>query len=515
MRSGVISLAVRARRALKSVLLGPHVLAFMPALLLGSYWFGGEGLLTYMALLLPAIFATAGLYSGLGAGWPDEVDGVTGLGLRKLAVRRLDLAIKDTETAGTSTAALAIRIDDFSSVEAQFGARACAVILRQAGERLKSALRESDTVARLAGPGFAVALQPVRRVDLETLIQLSARLQAAIADPYSVDATRVYVTASVGFCTPDRAGFKTGQEVLSCAEAALSVASAHGSASIRAFTPEIRRHVANRAELADQAARALEQDQITAWFQPQLSTETGEVTGLEALARWEHPEQGLLPPADFLPVLQASGLMERLSEVILHKSLSALRDWDRQNLTIPAVAVNFSTHELRNPKLCDKLRWELDRFDLSPDRLIVEILEDVVAGSQDDVITRNIAAISEMGCRIDLDDFGTGHASIASIRRFAIKRIKIDKSFVARVDRDRDQQNMVSAVLTMAQRLGLDTLAEGVETVGEHGMLSQLGCGHVQGFSIARPMPFAEVAEWILRHRGKQGQPFGSCRKVI
>ena len=515
MRSGVINLATRMRRELRLVLVGPHVLAFIPALMLGGYWFGGEGMLVYMALLLPAMLAIAGLYSGLGAGWPQDVDSVTGLCLRKQAVRRLDLAMQETSDAGTTTAALAIRIDDFRTVEAEFGPRASAMILRQAGERLASALRDGDTVARLEGAAYAVALQPVRRVDLETLIQLSARLQAAIAEPYSIDATRVYVSASVGFCTPDRAVSRTGQDVLNCAEAALSVASAHGPGSIRAFTPEIGRRVANRTELGNDAALALERNQITAWFQPQLSTDTGEISGFEALARWDHPEKGLVPPADFLPVLQARGLMERLAEVMLHKSLAALRDWDRLGLNIPAVAVNFSAHELRNPKLCDKIRWELDRFDLAPDRLIVEVLEDVVADSQDDVIARNIGAFSEMGCRIDLDDFGTGHASIASIRRFAVNRIKIDKSFVARVDRDRDQQNMVAAVLTMAEKLGLDTLAEGVETVGEHTMLSQLGCGHVQGFSIARPMPFAEIEDWINRYRSRLAQPPGLGRKAV
>lgn len=188
--------------------------------------------------------------------------------------------------------------------------------------------------------------------------------------------------------------------------------------------------------------------------------------------------------------------------------------WDRDELNIPSVSVNFSTHELRNPKLCEKIRWELDRFDTKPDRLCVEILEDVIADPKDDVVSRNIRALSELGCKIDLDDFGTGHASIASIRRFAVQRIKIDASFVARVDRDHDQQNMVAAVLTMAERLDLDTIAEGVETVGEHAMLAQLGCGHVQGFSVGRPMPAGETQAWIRKHRNKLVEPPRLGRKA-
>ncbi len=167
---------------------------------------------------------------------------------------------------------------------------------------------------------------------------------------------------------------------------------------------------------------------------------------------------------------------------------------------MPTVAVNFSAAELRNPKLPEKIKWELDRFDLTPDRLTVEILETVVTQTDNDVIVRNVAALAALGCGIDLDDFGTGHASITNIRRFALRRVKIDRSFVTRVDEDREQQKIVSAILSMSERLGLETLAEGVETPGEHTMLSQLGCGHVQGFGIARPMPYEDTADWMLRH---------------
>ncbi len=471
--------------------------------MLGGYWYGGEGLLLYMALLLPALFAVAGLFSGTETSWPDEYDGVTGLKMRKAAEKRLESALQSEASTGKTTAAVAVMLDDFHLLERQFGSSAGSAVLRQTGERLKGVLRDGDRVVWLGQNSFGIALAPIQRIDLETMIQLCTRLQTAIADPYSIDATRVYVTASTGFCTVARATVRTGKAMLECAEAAMKTASTNGAGSIRAFTPEIKRRAAVRAELTQEASTALESGQITAWFQPQVSTDTGAITGFEALARWDHPEKGIIPPADFLPVLESLGLMERLSEVMLYQSLTALRNWDKSGQNIPSVSVNFSAHELRNPKICEKIRWELDRFELTPDKLCVEILEDVIAESNDDVITRNIRALSELGCNIDLDDFGTGHASIANIRRFAVKRIKINSSFVARVDRDRDQQNMVAAVLTMAERLELDTLAEGVETVGEHAMLAQLGCGHVQGFSIARPMPLPDATVWIGKYRSK------------
>ncbi|MFV2002969.1 MAG: putative bifunctional diguanylate cyclase/phosphodiesterase [Paracoccaceae bacterium] len=486
-----------------NALMGPQTLAFLPAVTLAGYWFGGEGFLIFLALLLPAVFALGGMFSGTGPAWADARDGETELRLRGSAERALGQILANEQATGKTTAAIAVSLDDFVSVERQFGRKAATMILKQAGERLTYALRETDAIVRLSGPRFAVALGPIRRADLETLIQLSARLQSAIAEPFSLDATRIYVTASVGFCLPGRAPDRSGTALLECAEDALETAISHGAGSIRAYSAETKRRAADRLALHSEIAGAMDTGQVRAWFQPQISTHTGEITGFEALARWEHPERGTILPMDFVPALAGLGLQARLCEIILGQSLLALRDWDRAGHTVPGVSVNFSGDELSNPKLSEKVRWELDRFDIAPARLCVEILEDVIAASEEDVIVRNILALSELGCSIDLDDFGTGHASIASIRRFAVDRIKIDRSFITRVDRDRDQQNMVAAILTMAERLEIDTLAEGVETIGEHAILAQLGCGHVQGFSVARPMPPEATLDWITRHNQK------------
>jgi EAL domain-containing protein (putative c-di-GMP-specific phosphodiesterase class I) len=187
--------------------------------------------------------------------------------------------------------------------------------------------------------------------------------------------------------------------------------------------------------------------------------------------------------------------------------------WDKAGLHVPNVGVNFSSAELRNPRLAEKLKWELDRFDLTPDRLCVEILETVIAETDNDVIVHNISALAKLGCGIDLDDFGTGHASITNIRRFAVRRIKIDRSFVTKVDEDREQQKLVSGILSLAERMGLETLAEGVETKGEHAMLAQLGCGHVQGFLFGRPMPFDATQSWILeQHAHRSALPMIGSR---
>jgi EAL domain-containing protein (putative c-di-GMP-specific phosphodiesterase class I) len=276
---------------------------------------------------------------------------------------------------------------------------------------------------------------------------------------------------------------------------------------MRVYSPQMHRAKVARHALMDEARDALELGHILPWFQPQISTDTGAVTGFEALARWQHPERGMISPPEFLPALERAGLMDRLGEVMLYHAFTALRAWDRAGKTVPSVGVNFSAAELRNPTLLDRIAWELDRFDLDAGRLTVEVLESVIATSQDDMTQRNIAGLAGLGCTIDLDDFGTGHASITSLRQFAISRIKIDRSFVMKVDQDRDQQQMVSAILTMAEQLGLDTLAEGIETAGEHSMLAQLGCRNVQGYGIGRPMPFADTLDWLHAHDKKLSAP--------
>jgi EAL domain-containing protein (putative c-di-GMP-specific phosphodiesterase class I) len=259
----------------------------------------------------------------------------------------------------------------------------------------------------------------------------------------------------------------------------------------------MRARVDARNYLVAEVAGAFDRGEVQAYFQPQVSVRTGSITGFEALARWQHPERGLLPPAEFLPAVEQTGLMGRLGQKMIEAALTALRDWEAGGYYVPCVGVNFSNAELCDPRLVDRIAWELDRFGLTPDRLVVEVLETVVAGHSDDAVVQNLSGLARLGCCLDLDDFGTAQASIMSIRRFSIERIKIDQSFVTGIDRDTEQQRMVGAIITMAERLGLDTLAEGVESPAEQAMLARLGCGHVQGFGIARPMPFAETGPWM------------------
>jgi EAL domain-containing protein (putative c-di-GMP-specific phosphodiesterase class I)/GGDEF domain-containing protein len=475
------------------------LLLLLPMGTLVAFWLGGERALLIATPGLPLLFAAAAVLRAR----RDVVSGggATDAGtVRQRLTGLLDAGLRDAGLKGKTTACVVLRMDDALRFRDLHGAATEAEVLARCAERLCGALREGDVMVRLPEAGFAVGLRAGRRIDLETMVQLSARLQAAISAGIAVNAVTHYASFSTGFCLGSRAPFSTGESLLTAADMASHDAMANGPGAIRAYTPDLALRQGDRMDLRDALDGALEDGQIRPHFQPQISTDTGCISGFEALARWHHPDRGILSPADFLPMIEAAGLSERLAEVMLFQSMTALNAWDRAGLAIPSVGVNFSTSDLSNPRLTEKLKWELDRFGLEPARLSVEILETVVADTKNDILVRNIAALADMGCGIDLDDFGTGHASIGSIRRFAVRRIKIDRSFVTHVDQDRDQQKMISALVSLADRLGLDTLAEGVETRAEHAMLAQLGCRHVQGYGLARPMPVEETLAWIQTH---------------
>lgn len=498
------------RRILRGIGLSatrPETWALIPSLTLAYVWFGWKGVIiaTFAGLSFAVLNRHATAVTDRPAQFPAfATDALTGLPFRPTVETALDTILRHSAETGKSTACLVLCLDDPQSLVERFGQAAHDQVLRRTAERLSVVLRQQDIVSRLEGARFAVALGPVRRIDLEAIIQVAGRMQEAVQDPLSIDAMTIYTSCSVGFCLPSRAPEQTGAALLAAAELATDDAWRNGPSAIRAYSPEIAKAASCRQDLRDEIETALEAGEIVAHFQPQLSTDTGEVTGFEALARWKHPTRGILAPAEFLPAIQSGGLTSRLGEVMLFQSLNALRAWSRAGYEIGNVAVNFSKEELRNPRLVEKLRWELDRFDLSPERLTIEILESVVAETANDMIVHNIAALAELGCGIDLDDFGTGHASITSIRRFTVKRIKIDRSYVTKVDCDPAQQKMIMAILSMAERLGLQTLAEGVESQAEHAMLAQLGCDHVQGFVVARPMPFEETIAWLERQQAKR-----------
>ncbi len=408
-----------------------------------------------------------------------------------------------TPSCTHSTACLALEIDPDSLFSENNEEIVCPDVGRHIADRLAASLRGSDTVCQFSDSRFVIALPDVRLPDLGAILSLTQRLQAAVSEPLVIENKTVRVSLSAGFCLEGRAPARTAKAMLNAAFEALADAQRHAPAAVRSFSATTPKPSSASDKDAAEFLTALKNGEIIPWFQPQISSDTGKVVGFEALARWDHPERGSIPPRDFLPALREAGRLEELSEVILNQSLKALKSWDRAGFDVPTISVNFDAQDLRNPGLVERIKWDVDRFSLEPHRLTVEILETVISNSDDDIIARNIRSLGAEGFRIDLDDFGTGHASLASVRRFNVDRIKIARAFVSHVDEDPEQQKMIAAIISLADHLEIETLAEGVETLGEKSLLAQLGCSAMQGFSIGRPMPFEDTMAWLKEHEAK------------
>jgi diguanylate cyclase (GGDEF)-like protein len=448
-------------------------------------------------LALRAIGLTTSGARGADAGYGPLTRHRDGLPGREVLLAALD---RVASVPGHDSACILLQIDGWDRLTDLWGAEAAEEMVTRCGDRLATALRHDDTVARLGDARFGVVLHPVKAARLGTREAITGRLCAIMSEAVAIHGTAVRLTACAGHSNLRRDGGEVAEATLTAAEAALAEAHRNGPNTHRAYAPGLLHQRRARADLASEVEDALSDGQIVAWFQPQVRTETGVISGFEALARWHHPDRGVLSPAEFLPAVDDAGKMDALGRHMLFHALSALKSWDAAGLRVPTVSVNFSAVELRNPALADHVKWEVDRFDLRPARLTVEILETVAASGEDDGIIATISALRSHGIGLDLDDFGIGQASLAAIRRFGVNRIKIDRSFILGLEEDPEQQAMVSAILSMAGHLGVETLAEGVETYAVRARLARMGCGHVQGYLLARPMPVEQTVSWATRH---------------
>ncbi|MEQ9695229.1 bifunctional diguanylate cyclase/phosphodiesterase [Shimia sp. SDUM112013] len=472
-----------------------------------AWWIGGEFWLLVAAVALPVPLLLQGRRPSAPPVQAMGQDALTGFLTERGLHDGMAASLATLPDTGLTTGIFACELRNVSRMRAKFGDGAAEQALRVTADRIRAALRDTDMVARIGDARFAIYLDPVRRFDLDAALTLATRLQTAIEEPVVLQAVSLHPVCCIGLCLQTRAPATEAGPLLGAATLALEEALRSDGNAIRTFSSDMKQRVLRRDRSEAEALAALDRDEIVAWFQPQVSTDTGQVTGFEALARWQHPRRGTLPPSDFLPAMDRGGQLGRLSNRMLASALDAFVTWRKAGYSLESVGVNFTAEDLADPTLVDRVSGALERHDMTPDQLSVEVLENVVAGAPNDMVVRNVNGLARLGCRIDLDDFGTGHASISSIRRLSVDRLKIDRSFVVHADSDPQQQRLVAAIVTMAEQLDLDVLAEGVETPAEHAMLAQLGCTHVQGFGVARPMPFEETLPWITAHDRARAAP--------
>lgn len=481
----------------------PNNLAFLPATALAAFWVGGEWFLMAVALGWPLTLAICGGKGALSRpAAPESTEADICLD-PSAAEAMVDAALTEARDAGHDCVCLLVEIGGIDTLAGRHGVRVVTETRSVCLARMRAQIGPGDRAVRLGDGRYMVILAPGDAGDELALTAAAQRIRDSLERTVRLEGDSVCLTATIGCCSARQlATGSDGAALLDASFATSDAARQAGPSTIRTWSEGLG---ADRAALRfarSELAQALESGEIRPWFQPQLCTSTGRITGVEALARWSHPDRGTILPAHFLEAVESGGHMARLGQVIRAAAFEALKAWDAAGLSIPRVALNLSAEELRDPDFVTTLKWDLDRYDLTGDRLTIEVLETVLAETRDCAVTRTIAALKSIGCRIDLDDFGTGHATIRALQRMPVDRVKIDRSFIARLDREEPQRRMVCGILSLAEQVAIETVAEGVETRAEHALLAQLGCDHVQGFGIARPMPAPQIADWARSHLG-------------
>ncbi len=470
--------------------------ALFPILALAAYASGGPKLILAAALVLPTLLALQTF--GLSPSRDRRHRAATTLGETPLADKAsmLGMMARIRAMPNFDSACFVLEVDDWAELERQLGAEAAQDVLDECTHRLRAALRGDDLIATLGPARYGIVLHPIAAARLNIREGIANRLCATLGAAIPMGEARLRLTACVGHLALSSTA-NHAEDILDGAERALRDAQVSGPGSIRAYVPGRAKTLPSTDDLANEVPGALASGAIVPWFQPQIAAQNGDVTGFEALARWNHPTLGVLGPARLLPAIEAAGRMEDFGACIRHGAIKAALAWDRAGHAPLKVSVNAEESDLRSPHYADYVAWDLDAMGLAPERMTVEILETVAADTRDDRIMATLAALRSQGLSLDLDDFGVGQASLLSIRRFGVGRIKLDRSFVRGIDQDAELQAMVGGIVSLASKMGMLTVAEGVETAREQATLTTLGCAFLQGFGVAKPMPLEDTFQWL------------------
>ena len=388
---------------------------------------------------------------------------------------------------------LFVDLDDFKSVNDSLGHAAGDGLLVEVARRLTAVVRAGDSVARLGGDEFAVLLDT--DVEPGTGEALGRRIVEALRPPVLLGETEVRPAASIGVATASSG--TDPEELLRNADLAMYMAKGSGKGRYEVFRPEMYAATVGRLELVADLRRALEREELRLHFQPTVRLETNQVSGVEALVRWEHPSRGLLGPATFIPLAEETGLIVPMTRWILARACEAAAGWAVPPGGRPVtLAVNLSTRHLADPVVVDDVSLALAESGLDPARLLLEITESGLLGDGEEMLDI-LHRLKGLGVRLAVDDFGTGYSSLSYLRRFPIDVLKVDKSFVDGLGLEGEATALVRAILEMARSMNMTTVAEGIEVGHQLDELAALGCDLGQGFLLSRPLTPDRLAELL------------------
>ena len=425
-------------------------------------------------------------------------DPLTGLPNRILLMNRLELALARTKRRGSKVAVLFLDLDNFKFVNDSLGHEAGDELLIAVSERLGTCLRPGDTVARLGGDEFAILLEDVEGTSEAR--RVAERIVEELRAPFTLGGQETFVTPSIGVAEGD-SGREQPEDLLREADLAMYRAKEEGKARHRVFDPRMEAQIVERLRLENDLRRALERDELGVHYQPLVHLATGRIMGMEALARWEHPERGLVPPDEFVPLAEEIGLIVPIGRRVLRQACRQAREWHELYPYGPALGmgVNLSERQLRHPDLVGDVEEALREAGLNPHQLILEITESALVGDEEHYIG-TLQRLRNLGVRFALDDFGTGYSSLSYLKRLPASLLKIDASFVKRIGEDAEDEVLVSGIVHVASGLRLSVLAEGVETPQQLARVRSLGCDLVQGNYFSKPLPSQAAGELLARH---------------
>jgi diguanylate cyclase (GGDEF)-like protein/PAS domain S-box-containing protein len=420
-------------------------------------------------------------------------DVLTGLPNRMLFQDRLQQAINYAERQQTSVALLFMDLDRFKSVNDMLGHHAGDLLLQEVAQRIRLCVRGSDTVSRQGGDEFVIMLPNLD--DLGDIVQVVDKLIESIANPYHLNSHAMHVTTSVGVSVYPQDG-RDSETLIRNADTAMYQAKDAGRNGYRFFTQEMNNAVAKRVGLENKLRAALSRNELLLHYQPKVDLRSGEIVAAEALVRWQHPEDGLISPADFIPIAEETGMIVPLGEWVLNEACRQNQEWRETGLREIVMAVNLSPLQFLERDLMGMVTAALARSGMYASALELEITESAMMRDPEQAVTV-LNKISASGIRISIDDFGTGYSSLSHLKKFPIDELKVDQSFVRDLSVNMDDAAIVSAVISMAKSLGLSVTAEGVETIEQLRFLKGLDCDNMQGYYFSKPLPADEFRKLL------------------
>ncbi|MGD9609354.1 MAG: putative bifunctional diguanylate cyclase/phosphodiesterase [Desulfovibrionaceae bacterium] len=426
-------------------------------------------------------------------------DTLTGLFNRALFLNRLDQSIKRLKRdQDASYAVLYLDMDRFKLVNKTFGHVTGDRLLMVIANRLQKLLREVDTLARFGGDEFAILMEGIRGMD--EVSAMADNVLRQLAAPFRLKKQEIFVTCSIGVVLGS-AVYEHPDQVLRDADNAMYSSKEHGGDHYTVFDAGLRVLTQRRMEMELALRQALESGEMTVHYQPIVSLRSGEITGFEALARWIRPHQGLIPPAEFIPIAEETGLINELGAMVLRQSCTRMVELARQNPDTEtlSLSVNISGRQFKRPDFVDEAATILRETGIDPARVRLELTESVLMDDADEAVA-TIKRLKTLGVKVVIDDFGTGYSSLSYIQRFPFDSLKVDRSFVGNMNEAEQNMEIVRTIIAMAHKLGLEVVAEGVELAEHKSALSELRCESAQGFYFSRPVPGEDLDALVLRH---------------